>query len=111
MSIFSLLSKIFSPKPVVARSEKEQAEVDKQTLSLRLYDMASCPFCIKVRREMTRLNLNIKVLNAQQAEHREVLLAQGGKTQVPCLRIEEGNKTRWLYESSAINAYLNKHFR
>ncbi len=28
--------------------------------------------------------------------------------QVPCLRIEEGERVRWLYESADIIAYLKK---
>ena len=111
MSILSFISKLFAPKPTVSRSETEQAAVDKQTFSLQLYDMGSCPFCIKVRREMTRLNLNIKIVNAQLPENKAVLLEQGGQTQVPCLRIDNNGKISWLYESSAIVDYLNKHFR
>ena len=44
------------------------------------------------------------------AEHRQTLLNEGGKIQVPCLRIEEDGQTRWLYESSAIRSYLEERF-
>ena len=33
-------------------------------------------------------------------------MAGGGKTMVPCLRIESKDGVEWLYESSDINAYL-----
>jgi len=39
------------------------------------------------------------------------LIAGGGKQQVPCLRIEEDNKVRWLYESSDIIKYLRKRYQ
>jgi len=29
---------------------------------------------------------------------------------VPCLRIEEGDKTVWMYESKVIIDYLNQRF-
>ena len=39
------------------------------------------------------------------------LIAGGGKPQVPCLLITGDNGTQtWLYESDAINAYLNREF-
>ena len=41
---------------------------------------------------------------------RQELLEQGGKVQVPCLRIEDQGEVRWLYESKAIGAYLNERF-
>ena len=34
------------------------------------------------------------------------LVRQGGKDQVPCLRIEENGKVRWMYESADIVRYL-----
>ena len=44
------------------------------------------------------------------AEHRQALAEQGGKIQVPCLRIEENGQSQWLYESKAIIAYLEQRF-
>ena len=45
------------------------------------------------------------------ARVRELLLASGGKIQVPCLQItdEQGNVT-WMYESEDIIQYLNREF-
>jgi glutathione S-transferase len=39
-----------------------------------------------------------------------MLVNQGGKLQVPCLRIEKDGKVEWLYESSSIINYLNDEF-
>lgn len=43
-------------------------------------------------------------------QDRQTLLEQGGKIKVPCLRIEEGGKTTWMYESKVIIDYLNNRF-
>ena len=102
---------VTTPKGVV-RSADAQAKIDEQTSNLALYQFKTCPFCIKVRREIARLSLNIELRDAQHdARHRADLLQGGGSVQVPCLRIvdAQGN-SQWLYESSAINAYLHKHF-
>ncbi|WP_141710024.1 glutathione S-transferase N-terminal domain-containing protein, partial [Vibrio splendidus] len=32
------------------------------------------------------------------------------RVKVPCLRIEKGGKTEWMYESSDIVTYLEKQF-
>jgi glutathione S-transferase len=58
-----------------------------------------------------RLGLSIEYRDAKRNKiHRQELLTEGGQIKVPCLRIEEGSETRWLYESRAINAYLSKKF-
>ena len=79
--------------------------------ALALYQFNGCPFCVKVRRTLRRLNVPVELRDASgNAEHRQTLLAEGGKIKVPCLRIEEDDQTRWLYESDAINAYLESRF-
>lgn len=102
---------VTTPKGVV-RSADEQTKVDAQTRNLVLYQFKTCPFCIKVRREVARLSLNIELRDAQKDEkNRADLLQGGGSLQVPCLRItdEQGN-SQWMYESTEINAYLHKRF-
>ena len=99
------------PKGVV-RPAAEQAAVDARTRSLALYHFPTCPFCLKTRRTLQRLSLNIELRDAQHdAAHRAALIAGGGKPQVPCLLITDAQgKQTWLYESDAINAYLNREF-
>ncbi|UYG01316.1 MULTISPECIES: glutaredoxin family protein [unclassified Halomonas] len=94
------------------RTTDEQAQVDEACQALALYQFRSCPFCIKVRKEIARLNLPIETRDAQHdAEHRQALEQGGGKIKVPCLRIErDGGQTEWLYESSDINAWLESRF-
>ena len=99
------------PKGIV-RPAAEQQAVDARTRNLALYHYPTCPFCLKTRRAIQRLSLNIELRDAQHdAVHRAALIAGGGKAQVPCLLITDaqGQQT-WLYESSDINAYLAREF-
>ena len=99
------------PKGVV-RSAAAQQAVDTRTRNLALYHFATCPFCLKTRREVRRLSLDIELRDAQHDPvHRAALIAGGGKAQVPCLLITsaEGRQT-WMYESGDINAYLDREF-
>ena len=60
--------------------------------SLSLYHFQSCPYCAMTRRAMNGLGLDIEqrdVLN--QPHFRAELIKQGGKSQVPCLRIDNGD--------------------
>ncbi|MEI6896087.1 MAG: glutathione S-transferase family protein [Psychromonas sp.] len=107
--IILLLNFIFSPKKL-KREISAQARVDMQTQSLQLYQYNACPFCVKVRREMRRKGLNIVTVDAKKEEYKQQLASLGGKVQVPCLRIEEGDHVTWMYESSAISQYLNERF-
>ncbi|MGA9164015.1 MAG: glutaredoxin [Thiobacillus sp.] len=99
------------PKGVVRPAAKQQA-VDARTQKLALYHYPTCPFCLKTRREIRRLSLNIELRDAQHDPvHRAALIAGGGKPQVPCLLISDAQgKPTWLYESSEINAYLAREF-
>ncbi|AGY91727.1 hypothetical protein SPICUR_03680 [Spiribacter curvatus] len=96
----------------VQRTAEEQSAVDEHTRSLALYHFPACPFCIKTRRVMDRLSLNIELRNAlQPGEHRETLEREGGRIKVPCLRIAgEDGTVRWLYESDEIIAHLEHRF-
>ncbi len=95
-----------------AHSPEKQAQLDAQTANMAIYQYAACPFCVKTRRAIRRLGLNIELRDAKNdPEYRQELEQQGGKQQVPCLRIEaEDGSVTWLYESSEIIAYLQKRF-
>lgn len=79
---------------------------------LSLYYKDTCPFCFKVQHVMHELGINQLRLNSTFEEnHLNTLINEGGKRQVPCLRIEsEGQGTVWLYESDAIIEYLQRNF-
>jgi glutaredoxin len=102
---------ITRPKPV-QRSAEAQAEVDKQTENMALYHFQMCPFCVKTRRQIHRLGLNIENRDARNDERwNHELINEGGKYQVPCLKISKADgSVQWMYESSDINQYLDETF-
>lgn len=109
--VMLLKESLTRPKGVV-RAPAAQQKVDAQCQSLVLYQYKTCPFCIKVRQEISRLSLNIERIDAQHegADRRE-LQQQGGQAKVPCLRITDGaGKSQWLYDSEKIIAYLRGRF-
>ncbi len=104
-----LLNFIFSPRSP-KRAKEEQAKLDSKTQNLSLYQLPSCPFCVKVRRAIKREGLTIELRNISANNHyREELIREGGKRTVPCLRIEQADgKVQWLYESNDVVAHLQK---
>lgn len=107
-----LLWNLISSPAGIQRSSDTQEKVDEQTKKLTLYQYQTCPFCIKVRREIKRLSLNIESLDVQRnLQNKQDLLEGGGQTSVPCLRIEnaDGDAT-WLFESGDIVEYLRDQF-
>lgn len=107
-----LLSEKLSTPKAVERSAEAQAKVDAACEHLALYQFRACPFCVKVRKQMARLGLNIELRDAQlDPAHREALAQGGGRVKVPCLRIthDEGQE-EWLYESDDINNWLERRF-
>jgi len=94
------------------RSEEHQSDVDEAVQYYSLYQFRACPFCVKVRRAMRRLNLPVEVRDAKvQGTHRVDLQQQGGKVKVPCLRVDyKDGSSKWMYESDDIIAFLTKQF-
>lgn len=109
--VILLLDKLFPPR-VIARSPEEQQQLDASSSKLLLYQFRMCPFCVKARRAIKRLSLNIETRDAlREASSREELLAGGGQIKVPCLKItDEAGKATWMYESSDIIEYLQQRF-
>lgn len=107
--IMLLIDKLTTPKGV-KRPDAEQQQIDKMTENMTLYQFKTCPFCIKVRREIKRQSLNIEFRDAQHnQEHRNQLLEGGGQVKVPCLKIHDDNGSEtWLYESNKIIDYLQQ---
>jgi len=99
------------PKPV-QRSLETQKEVDEKTQNMALYQFQQCPFCVKTRRQIRRLALNIENRDARNdPQWNQELINDGGKYQVPCLKITAADGTvQWLYESTEINQYLDEEF-
>lgn len=117
-----LINWITLPTPVV-RSQAQQDELDHSTQHLTVYEMLACPFCVKVRREIHRQGLKITTIDVKQsADEMDRLVNEGGKFQVPCLRVDTSSdyispstismqpfstssdteKVQWIYESDEI---------
>lgn len=109
---FMVLKETLTRPKGISRDALVQASVDTQCQSLTLFQFKTCPFCIKTRQEISRLSLNIDRVDAQHdGAGRQALLAGGGQTKVPCLRITDSAGTsEWLYDSGNIIAYLRGRF-
>jgi glutaredoxin len=94
------------------RPAEQQNLVDTETQNLIMYEFKTCPFCIKTRRAIKRLSLNIERRDTQHnPEYRQELLEGGGKIKVPCLRIvDDKGADTWMYESDDIIHYLQERF-
>jgi glutaredoxin len=102
-----LLNFIFSPRSP-KRAAEEQAKIDAKTHTLSLYQLPSCPFCVKVRRTMKREGLKVELRNISGKNNfQQELIREGGKRKVPCLRIEKADgQVQWLYESNDVVRHL-----
>lgn len=106
-----LFDVLFMPKPTIRPDDVQQA-LDAQTTKLKLYQYLACPFCVKTRRAIRRLGLNIDTRDAlRDPVSRKELITHGGKAQVPCLQIiHDDGRVEWLYESRDIITYLQTRF-
>lgn len=73
-----------------------------------LYMFPGCPFYQRVNRFLTDNSITLEQRNIREnPTFRDELIAGGGKSQIPCLRIEDSeNNVEWLYESADIIDYL-----
>lgn len=109
--IIIFLDWISGPKPPT-RSAEAQQKLDAQTNHLKLYQFHQCPFCVRTRRSIRGLGLNIETRDTRNDPRwQSELIEQGGRYQVPCLRIDNGDENiEWLYESKDIIRYLDQRF-
>lgn len=107
-----IISEKLTTPSAIERTTEEQTRVDQACQRLALYQFRTCPFCIKVRKEIARLGLNIELRDTQlDPTHKQALAEGGGKTKVPCLKIShEDGREEWLYESDDINKWLHQQF-
>jgi len=107
--VMLLADRLTTPRGI-ERPSAEQQRLDEATQQLALYQFKTCPFCMKVRREMKRLSLEIELRDAQHnTHHRSQLQQGGGKLKVPCLRVEnENGGEAWIYESDNVIEYLRR---
>lgn len=109
--IILLVDWLTRPKSMV-RTSAEQQLVDEKLKAYSLYELTACPFCVKVRRECTRLGLDIKRENVKvDAQALKRLESEGGKYQVPCLHIVAADgSVEWVYESTDVITRLRQDF-
>lgn len=109
---FMLLGELLTTPKGIERAAEAQQKADEESKNLTLYQFRTCPFCIKVRKELKRLSLNIEKRDAlKDPAARADLQENGGQIKVPCLRItDEKGKHTWMYESDDIIAYLRERF-
>lgn len=107
-----LVDRTFPPRRL-HRSATGQAQAEALARRMALYQFEACPFCVKVRRAMLRMNIAVELRDAKDPRRAQELLAGGGKLQVPCLKVSEDSAetARWIYESSDIIAYLDGRLR
>ncbi|WP_163647956.1 glutathione S-transferase N-terminal domain-containing protein [Modicisalibacter sp. 'Wilcox'] len=109
--MLTMIRRLLGDKDMPERSPQAQEEADREARKLALYHFEGCPFCWKVRRALTTLRIDITMHDIQKdPAARAQLVAGGGKQTVPCLRIDEGGTTTWLYESSDIVEHLKNRF-
>ena len=75
-----------------------------------LYQYDSCPYCRRVHQFLNETGIDIEMRDTlRDPEARRELVQGGGRSTVPCLRIERDGEVQWLYESRDIIDYLRRH--
>lgn len=99
---------LFEKEPVL--SAAESSRLRELFVGHRLYQFEISSYSFKTRRTLAAMGVKIPEVDVlvDDNAYRE-LVEQGGKDQVPCLRINHPNQpTEWMYESDAILAYVRK---
>jgi len=81
---------------------------EPKTDRLALYHFDGCPFCMRVRRMIDELGLDVELRNIHEGRtHLDELREARGRTTVPVLRITSADgEDRWMPESTDIIRYL-----
>ena len=79
----------------------------------QLFKSDTCGFCFRVRAYVDQLGMELPLRDVHtDADAFRELLQGGGKSTVPCLRIERstdaGTQIEWMYESLDIMQYLGE---
>ena len=81
----------------------------KEQESYQLFKTDLCGFCYRVRdfAEEKSISLTLRDTMTDMEAFRE-LLQGGGRSTVPCLKIQREKEVIWMYESLDIIDYLNE---
>jgi len=79
-------------------------------MTLSLYYQDTCPFCQWVLPKIDATGVQVELRNIDlEPAFRAELIREGGKAQVPCLKIERrGEEDVWLYESADIVTWMKE---
>ena len=105
-----LLGDKLSPVKKIPLTEEQQQKIDQLSQNMVLYHYPACPFCLKVTRKMRALGMNVEKRDPRIEPYKTELLEGGGELQVPCLKIGNGDKAMWMYESAEIIFFLEGEF-
>ena len=73
----------------------------------QLFKSDSCGFCHRVRHYLANAGWDIPLRDTmREPGANQELIQGGGRSMVPCLRINRGGELSWLYESLDIIEYL-----
>ena len=75
-NLIVFLNALFPPRKI-ERSKSAQTHIDQASKSLILYQFPLCPFCVRVRRHIKRLNVTIQLRDAKRNTTYEDELIQG----------------------------------
>ena len=79
----------------------------ENTTQYSLYYYDSCPFCARVLRSLNQVKVDVELRNVMSdSNHRSALQQATGRTTVPCLRIDNGTDSEWMFESMDIIRFL-----
>jgi glutaredoxin len=81
------------------------AHPQTQEASIKLYTGDYCPYCIRVKRELERLNVGYESIDAD-ADGREEVIRLSGQHKIPILALDD----EVLVDSSRIIRELRKRF-
>ena len=74
-----------------------------------LYELPTCPFCIRVRRAAQELNIPLELVDIRKdPQARERLIEANGRSTVPVLGIPTPDGERLMPESRDIIAFLRQ---
>jgi glutaredoxin len=96
------------------RKQVEEQAADSKGEEIRglsLYQSDYCPFCIRVRDVVSRLDIEIELRDVSESSYAMELVSATGRRTVPVLRIDgEEGSVDWLPESLDIIRYLEERF-
>jgi len=76
-----------------------------------LYQYDACGYCRRVRQFLQEAGIEIEMRDTlRDPDARRELIEGGGRSTVPCLRIERDGEVHWMYESRDIIEYLRRRY-